>query len=227
MKRIIIILMLILLGGALFAQHSAGNLMAGAEFGFGLNLIGEQDALIGNPTSIGLSYLGGLNFDYYIFSALSVSTGVAYRGTVNSVSYEISTRLSEEAFFHRGYLRIPVSVHANILFLWLGGGFAYNVILFENYEARERDFSSVIYRERITGYRSNNYSELFFDVGFDFSANNPNNSGSRLFARITPAMSTTSPRSEHINIFSRDVRSLDIALILQMSGTVGRFPIFK
>ena len=223
MKRMAIVLAIFLLGGVLFAEHAAGTIMVTADFGGGLNRLTSKDDVNENVDFgfLGLSYMAGMGVSYYLFPVLSFTTGAGWHGTTNTI--EVGSPDNFDFFMHRGYLRVPLAVHANLLFLYVGGGGAFNFVMFEKYENRGIDGS---HEDR--NYKSKSYPELFLDVGLDFGVNNiERNMGSRLFIRVARSLGGVTSKTGALDYhLKKDLDSFDFAVVFQITGSVARFPLF-
>ena len=253
MKKILFVMMMFIWGSIVFAQHSAGDIVLGAELGGGFNLLGDSDAISSYPYDFydlsggvpdnevtvspiyGFKYLGGFNADYYILNWLSVSSGLFYNGTYHTFNYYYSMPHSNPKSditlaysFHRGYLRLPLAVHANVFFLYIGLGFAYNIQIVDSatYSIEGKE-AFKISKKGILDYSSGGFADVFFDFGIDSMERKKKNSGTRMLVRVSQALSVSTPKDKYSTLFLQDQKALDLSLILQISGTAASLPIIK
>ena len=186
---------------------------------------------IETPPEFGGSLTAGAILDYYIFKWFSVSAGLDYHHVFQHIAYEVdlkadktfdikSRNASLDLIYNRGYLRIPASAHFNFSVFYMGVGFAYNIIILQKYQHKgevtingKKEYNET----KEFDYSCSGYVEFFADVGFDFIRKK--NKGCRLFVRVSPALTVTSPADKQ-GVILKDLKSFEASLMFQYLGTL-------
>jgi hypothetical protein len=172
-KGFSVLVLVVLITSGIFAldhKHEGFDMLLG--IGWGLDAGVDSD--YADDMSIQLDTNFGINYDFYIFSWLSASTGLLFGP---SIAFATGDNFSVNGGF---YLTIPFSVHINVPFiewLYLGAGVGFNIPL--------SDLSS----EDETIMPAKYFTSLPIDIGFDF-AKKEKRSGGRLIFRIIPNIQT-------------------------------------
>jgi len=184
-KFILIVLMLALLSGTVFAQkHNAGEMLLGLNLGTNITPTFGKVTGSGIPPmgNYAITFSGGLTFDYYLFSWLSLNTGVfSYPGLyllldkdITKIEWE-NTKLTDWAKAPVCFT-IPIMAHINVpvlTFLYAGIGLNLN---FPVSTLVEGDHAG----ETIGGF----FLGIPIDLGFDFIK--AGKGGGRFMFRMTP-----------------------------------------
>ena len=185
-KKVLFVLVLVaLLAGSVFAQsqkHQSGNMLLGIDLGAGFtpNIYKVTKDTI--PTGdYAMTFDLGLNFDYYLFRFLSLSSGLFMHSGIYLLWDKPLDLYGDDSFTDWAKTPIcftlPIMAHINVPvveWLYLGAGLTLN---FPVSSMLDSDLPNV-------DTKGTFFLGLPIDLGFDFIK--PGKGGSRFFFRITP-----------------------------------------
>lgn len=180
-KILLVLLLFLLLAGGAFAEsrHKGGDILLGIDLGAGFT--GNIFRMIGHDTISSGSYAlageAGFNLDFYLFSWLSVNSGI-FASPGAYVYVPSGGNIDTDDFFNWAKtpvcLTIPAMVHINfpfLDFLYLGIGLNFNFPV------------TAIPVDGVSN-KGKFFVGMPIDLGFDFIK--AGRGGGRLFLRITP-----------------------------------------
>jgi len=197
-KLVLALLMAMLLAGGAFGQkehrHQPFDVLIGLNFGFGIspNTFGLLGSLSGGLSEGNIRHGNyaitidfGVTGDFYIFSWLSVNTGLLVHPDLYAFWNQDIQDLFDpgESIDFSGIfktpicLTIPIAAHVNIPkveWLYMGAGVSLNIPLFSLLDSVVSDFDT----------KGEFFVGLPIDLGFDFVR--PGRGGMRFFFRVTP-----------------------------------------
>lgn len=186
-KKIIVALILIaLFSGSVFGlnnKHESGNMLLGIDLGVGVtpSMYNVKENTI--PTgNYAVAFDVGLNFDYYLFNWLSLSSGIfMHSGIYLFLDKPLDTIVTNTKFTDwvttPVCFTLPIMAHFNIPvvdFLYLGAGLTLNFPVSSMLDSQLPGIDT----------KGKFYLGLPIDLGFDFIK--PGRGGARFFFRITP-----------------------------------------
>ena len=184
-KGLIVLVLFAFLSGSLFAQkHLAGDMLLGIDLGMGvtpsISKVGGDSIPSGNYA---ITFDFGLNFDYYMFKWLSLSSGIFTHAGIYLLwdkPYSLIF-LGDDNFTDWAKTPIcftlPIMAHINvpvIEWLYLGAGLTLN---FPVSSMLDRDLPGI-------DTKGDFYLGIPIDLGFDLVK--AGKGGSRFFFRVTP-----------------------------------------
>jgi len=182
-KVLLVFLLVLLIAGSAFSQrqhkHESGNMLFGIDVGMGITPTRNFAKLASESVPSGnyaFTFDLGLNLDYYLFSWLSINSGLLMHSGMYLL-LDGALFFGGDKFYEYAYmpicLTVPIMAHINVPFvewLYLGAGvhlnFPVSTIPISN--SSKGDF----------------FIGVPIDLGFDFIK--AGKGGSRFFFRVTP-----------------------------------------
>jgi len=181
-KAFLVLILIALLSGTVFAQkHKSGDMLLGIDLGMGItpsfSKVKNDNIPSGNYA---ITFDLGLNFDYYLYRWLSLSSGLFMHSGIYllwdkpfDIEFQDLTDWAKTPIC----FTLPVMAHINVPvveWLYLGAGVTLN---FPVASLLDKDVHDIDTKGKF-------YLGIPFDLGFDFIK--AGKGGSRFFFRVTP-----------------------------------------